>query len=387
MIKLITAMVEIEVKDMVGNINTAIFNKVVEKYTNKCFDEKLIKKVVKIEKRSVIEACRNTFPAIFYCDVVFSAICVEYNRGDLLLIKITKKEENHVIAESDNYVAYLEVTKKSASIFKIEVGYYLIVCIVESLLNTGKKISLKVIMFNKPARMQVTRIVDKSENETTSKAIKLCTDNIKKILDGKISHVLEIFHNKTVNKSKLPAKNIFAVKGGKNKNIKGDKYKSIKGGDDNKSDKGGKEDEEDHNIDNNLKDLKDDDNDDEFDPNVNEVSDSEIRNRTNESVPEKRDNSEEKIIAVQKNESVDEVYFIINPYDHIEDGKYYIAKDLNMLDNKNVIVKTEAISLEYKIMKYCTSINNYMEVMQEISNLSEEEFANNKPVWNYYKNT
>lgn len=82
----------------------------------------------------------------------------------------------------------------------------------------------------------------------------------------------------------------------------------------------------------------------------------------------------------------DKVLFVLNPYDALHFGKYYIATNENIIGNAPSILKTEACSLEYKIYKYCACVNNYIEIIAQISEIPEKEYDNNSAIWKLYSN-
>lgn len=271
-----------------------------ETYINKCYNGKIIKDIIKINSHGIIEYGRNHFPAKTACDVEFVALCMIYNVGDIMLVRITMIEQNKIIADCDNYIAYAEINKNIASSLDLKIGNHLVVVIREVCTTTNKKISMSFQIFKFPPKIQLTLVANELENNTISEAIKLCVENINKIKENKsLDKIYKIFHRKG-NAPKWPRTE-----------------SSI------------------------------------FDP--------------------------IKII-----DQIESTYFVIDPFDHLEDGKYYTVTNVNNINDPNIVIKKEAISLEFKLYKYCLSVNNFYDVIQQIGNLSDEDFNNNEHIWNYY---
>lgn len=300
--ELFISTIEFNTNDFVGitTVNDLILKKVREQFTNKCLNGKRIKEITHLNRRGIIEYGRNKFPATLRCDVQFAAICKSYNKGDLILLRITKIEQNRVVAETDDYIAFMEMNKQMPISSILKVGSYFIAIIAELLLETGKKISMMIRPYIKRPKFQITRVANALENEKIREAITLCINNIKKITaNDKIKEAFEIFHVKS------PIKWIYEPL-------------SI------------------------------------YDP-------------------------------VKINNELDNIMFVINPYDAIENGLYYILPDGDTLKSYESIVKTEAVSLEYKVYKYCSSVCNYIEVIEQISKLTDEQYKQNEAIWKFYR--
>jgi hypothetical protein len=178
MIKNFITTLEIYPEDLNTKIQEHLLNKLRTKFNNTCLEGYFIKKVIDITKRGALVSPRNDFSGILICDIQFSAECIMYEIGDLIVVTVSKIEEDSIVCTTSEYILYLKIDLQRG----VQIGSRFI-CVIRNIsYDVGHIISMTASLYKPCIKTLVNECINADLNDLLTQSLNLCITKIKTLL-------------------------------------------------------------------------------------------------------------------------------------------------------------------------------------------------------------